>query len=38
MWINFNISDEVIGFARNKIRMVTKIEPFKESYPHFHGH
>lgn len=36
VWITLKISNEITGFVRIKIRMITKIYIERESYLHFH--
>jgi hypothetical protein len=36
MWITFEISNEVIGFARDKTIILAKNREMRGSYPHFH--
>ena len=36
MWITFEISNEVIGFARDKTIILAKNREMRGNYPHFH--
>lgn len=36
VWIIFNISNEVIGFVRDKTGMIIKKYAVRESHPHLH--
>lgn len=36
MWITFNISNKFIGFASEKMGIISKIYKTIESYAHFH--
>jgi len=37
MWISIKIPNEVIGFVRSKVKMITENRLAKKNYPHFHS-
>lgn len=38
MWISFKMLNEVMGFVRSKVKMITENQQSKKSYPHFHNY
>lgn len=38
LWISFKMLNEVMGFVRPKVRMITENQQSEKSYPHFHNY